>query len=72
VVIMATIPLLERYAQEHDQTAVSLRFSEHLSLYRLSIMGALYCYYHLFSQNLTSRHNSRAVREESTDGPDVS
>jgi len=52
-VITATIPLLERNAQEHDQTVVSLWFSGCSSLYRVSIMGAVYCYYHLFSQNFT-------------------
>jgi len=55
---MATIPLLKHHAREHNQTAVSLWFLGHSSLYRVSIMGALYCYYHLFSQNFTSRHNT--------------
>jgi len=41
VVIMATTPLLERDAREHDRTAVSLWFSGRLSLYRISIMGVL-------------------------------
>jgi len=58
VVITATILLLERDAQEHDWTAVSLRFSECSSLYRIIIMGVLYCYYHLFSQNFTGRHDN--------------
>ena len=53
MVITATIPLLECDAREHDQTAVSLCFSGRSSLYRISIMGAFYCYYHLFSQNFT-------------------
>jgi len=60
VVIMATIPLLEHDAQEHNWTAVSLWFSGHSSLYRISIMGVLYCYYHLFSQNFTGQHDTRA------------
>ena len=56
--ITATIPFLKHNAREHDQTAVSLRFSGHSSLYRISIMGVLYHYYHLFSQNLTGWHNT--------------
>ena len=58
---MATISLLEHYTREHDQTAVFLGFLECSSLYRLSIMGALYRYYHLFSQNFTGRHDSRSA-----------
>jgi len=58
MMIMAIIPLLERNAREHDQTAVSLGFSGHSSLYRISIMGVLYCYYHLFSQKFTGRHDN--------------
>ena len=65
MVITATILLLKRYAQEYDQTAVSLGFSEHLSLYRISIMGVLYRYYHLFSQNFTGRHNSALLSDSS-------
>ena len=53
MVITATIPLLEHVAREHDRTAVFLWFSGHLSLYRISIMGALSRYYHLFNQNFT-------------------
>jgi len=55
VVITATIPLLECDAREHDWTAVSLWFLGHSSLYRISIMGALSHYYHLFNQNFTGR-----------------
>jgi len=51
--ITATIPLPERKAQEHDWTAVSLWFSGHSSLHRISIMGVLSRYYHLFNQNFT-------------------
>ena len=57
MVITATIPLLEHDAQEHDWTVVSLWFSECSSLYRISIMEVLYCYYHLFSQNFTGQHD---------------
>ena len=69
MVIMATILLLERDAREHDQTAVSLWFSERSSLYRISVMGVLSHYYHLFNQNFTGRHDNRAVREENADRP---
>ena len=55
MMIMATILLLKHNAREHDWTAVSLWFSGCLSLYRVSIMGVLYRYYHLFSQNFTGR-----------------
>ena len=58
MVIMATILLLEHDAQEYDWTAVSLGFSGHLSLYRISIMRVLYHYYHLFSQNFTGQCDS--------------
>jgi len=58
VVIMVTILLLERDAQEHDQTAVSLGFSRYSSLSRISIMEVLYCHYHLFSQNFTGWHDN--------------
>jgi len=61
VVIIATILLLECNAQEHDQTAVSLGFSGHSSLYRISIMGVLYCHYHLFSQNFTGQRNTVTI-----------
>ena len=50
---MTTISLLKHDAQEHDQTAVSLGFLGCSSLYRISIIGVLYCYYHLFSQDFT-------------------
>ena len=56
--ISATIPLPEREAREHNRTAVSLWFSGHSSLYRISIMGALSHYYHLFNQNFTGRRDS--------------
>ena len=62
MVITATIPLLEHNAQEHDRTAVSLGFLGHLSLSIISIMGVLFCYYHLFSQNFTSRHDNTDKR----------
>ena len=55
---MATIPLLECNAREHDQTAVSLWFSGCSSLYRISIMGVLSRYYHLFNQNFTSQRDT--------------
>ena len=55
---MATILLPEREAREHDQTAVSLWFSGHSSLHRISIMGALSRYYHLFNQLFTGRRDS--------------
>ena len=58
MVIMATIPLLERNAREHDQTAVSLGFLGCSSLYKISIMGVLSHYYHLFNQNFTGRRDS--------------
>ena len=58
MVITATILLLERDTWEHDQIAVSLRFLECSSLYRISIMGVLYHYYHLFSQNFTGQCDS--------------
>jgi len=58
VVIMATIPLLKRGAREHDRTAVSLWFSGRSPLYRISVMGVFSCYYHLFNQNVTGRHDS--------------
>ena len=58
MVITATILLLKHYAQEHNQTAVSLGFSGCSSLYRISIMGVLYCYYHLFNQNFTGQHDN--------------
>ena len=61
MVIMATILLLERNAREHDWTAVSLHFSGCSSLYRISIMGVFSCYYHLFNQNFTGRHDSVTV-----------
>jgi len=62
VVITATILLLEHFAREHDWTAVSLGFLGCSFLYRISIMGALYHYYHLFSQNFTGWHDSRDNR----------
>jgi len=62
VVITATIPLPEREAQEHDRTAVSLWFSGCSSLYRISIMGALSRYYHLFNQNFTGRRDSAFIK----------
>ena len=52
MVIIATILLLECNAREYDWTVVFLGFLGHSSLYRISIMGVLYCYYYLFSQNL--------------------
>ena len=58
MVITATIPLLKHNAQEHDWTAVSPGFLGRSSLYRISIMGVLYHYYHLFSQNFTGWHDS--------------
>jgi len=58
VVIMATTLLLKRDAREHNWTVVSLRFLGHSSLYRISIMGVLYCYYHLFSQNFTGQRDT--------------
>jgi len=57
-VITATILFLERNAREHDWTAVSLWFSGRSSLYRISIMGVLSCYYHLFNQNFTGWHDN--------------
>jgi len=57
VVITATILLPEREAREHDRTAVSLWFSGHSSLHRISIMGVLSRYYHLFNQIFTGRHD---------------
>jgi len=44
-VIMATILLLKRDAWEHNWIAVSFGFSGCSSLYQISIMGVLYCYY---------------------------
>ena len=61
MVITATILLLECVAREHDRTAVFLWFSGCSSLYRISIMGALSRYYHLFNQNFTGRCNSGKV-----------
>ena len=58
MVITATIPLLERNAREHNRTAVSLGFSGRSSLYRISIIGVLSHYYHLFNQNFTGRHDT--------------
>ena len=58
MVITATILLLECNAWEHNWTAVSLWFLGRSSLYRISIMGVLYCYYHLFSQNFTGQHDT--------------
>jgi len=58
VVIMATIPLLEHDAREHNQTAVSLWFLGRSSLYRISVMGVFSCYYHLFNQNFTGQHDN--------------
>ena len=58
VVITATIPLPEHEAREHDRTAVSLWFSGHSSLHRISIMGVLSRYYHLFNQIFTGRRDS--------------
>ena len=58
MVIAATIPLLERNAREHNQTAVSLWFSGRSSLYRISIMGVFPRYYHLFNQNFTGRRDT--------------
>ena len=55
---MATIPLPEREAREHDQTAVSLWFSGRSSLHRISIMGVLSRYYHLFNQIFTGRRDN--------------
>jgi len=55
VVITATIPLPECEAREHNRTAVSLWFSGCSSLHRISIMGVLSRYYHLFNQIFTSR-----------------
>jgi len=55
VVITATIPLPERKAREHDRTTVSLWFLGRSSLHRISIMGVLSCYYHLFNQNFTGQ-----------------
>jgi len=58
VVIMATIPLPEREAREYDWTAVSLWLSGRSSLHRISIMGVLSHYYHLFNQIFTGRRNT--------------
>jgi len=58
VVITATILLPERKAREHDRTLVSLWFSGHSSLHRISIMEVLSCYYHLFNQNFTGRRDN--------------
>ena len=58
MVFMATILLLQRDGQEHDCTAVSLWFSGRSSLYKISIMGILYRYYHVSSQNFTGQRNS--------------
>jgi len=58
VVITATILLPEREAREHDRTAVSLWFSGRSSLHRISIMGVLSRYYHLFNQNFTGRRDT--------------
>jgi len=65
VVIMATIPLPEREAREHDQTTVSLWFLERSSLHRISIMGVLSRYYHLFNQNFTGRRDNAMRRRRS-------
>jgi len=70
---MATIPLLERDAREHDRTAVSLGFSGCSFLYRISIMGVLSRYYHLFNQNFTGRRNigtleKRCLRRKESPG----
>jgi len=58
VVITATIPLPERKAREHDRTAVSLWFLGRSSLHRISIMGVLSRYYHLFNQIFTGRRDT--------------
>jgi len=58
VVIMATILLPECEAREHDRTAVSLWLSGRSSLHRISIIGVLSRYYHLFNQIFTGRRNS--------------
>ena len=58
VVITATIPLPEHEAREHNRTAVSLWLSGRSSLYRISIMGVLSRYYHLFNQLFTGRHDT--------------
>ena len=42
-------------------SSFSLRSSGCSSLYRISIMGVLYRYYHLFSQNFTGQHDNRSV-----------
>ena len=63
VVITATIPLPEREAQEHDWTAVSLWLSGRSSLHRISIMGVLSRYYHLFNQLFTGRHDTALPTE---------
>jgi len=55
---MATIPLLEHDTREHDQTAVSPGFLGRSSLYRISIIGVLSRYYHLFNQNFTGRRDN--------------
>ena len=59
MVITATILLPKREAREHDQTVVSLWFSGCLFLHRISIMGVLSRYYHLFNQNFTGQHDNR-------------
>ena len=72
MVIMATILLLKRDAQEHDQTAVSFRLLGCSSLYRISIMGVLYCYYHLFSQNFTDRRGTATIWKEQKEKGEMS
>jgi len=67
---MATIPLLEHDAQKHNQTAVSLGFLGHSFLYRISTMGVLYRYYHLFSQNFTCWHDSGVLCKERSTADD--
>ena len=58
---MATIPLPEREAREHNRTAVSLWLSGRSSLHRISIMGVLSCYYHLFNQLFTGRRDNATL-----------
>ena len=56
--IIVIISLLKCSAQEHNWPFDSLMFSGCSSLYRISIIGALLYYYHLFSQKFSDWYNN--------------